>query len=165
LSPPNITSEAPNVGIAFLLSQTGAHAALRFTENLNATLNLQPYEAGILRMLGVNSGFSQRALCDLFGIFPSRLVALLDGLEAKKLVERRDDSSDRRRFSLHLTKLGRKALTGIGKLTHALEADLFAALSTKEQAQLHDFLTRMVAQQDIAPGVHPAYRALNKKRT
>jgi DNA-binding MarR family transcriptional regulator len=159
----HIASESPHVGIAFLLSQTGAHAALRFTEELNTTLNLQPYEAGILRMLGANSGLSQRALCDLFGIFPSRLVALLDELEAKKLVERRDDLADRRRFSLHLTSAGRRTLVQIGKVTRALEADLFAALSSKERAQLHGLLTRMVAQQHIAPGVHPAYRALNKK--
>ena len=114
-------------------------------------------------MLGANSGLSQRALCDLFGIFPSRLVALLDELEAKKLVERRDDPADRRRFSLHLTSAGRRTLVQIGKVTRALEADLFAALSSKERAQLHGLLTRMVAQQHIAPGVHPAYRALNKK--
>jgi DNA-binding MarR family transcriptional regulator len=163
--PASTLSNPPNVGLAFLLSQAGTHAALRFTEDLNATLNLQPYDAGILRMLAANSGLSQRALCDLFGIFPSRLVALLDDLEAKKLVERRDDATDRRRFSLHLTKVGRRALAGIEKLTGALEGDLFAALSTKEQAQLRGFLTRIVAQQKIVPGVHPAYRALNNKRT
>lgn len=114
-------------------------------------------------MLGANSGLSQRALCDLFGIFPSRLVALLDELETKNLVERRDDPADRRRFSLHLTKKGRRTLAKIGKVTRALEADLFAALSGDEQAQLHGLLTRIVAQQHVAPGVHPAYRALNKR--
>ena len=128
-------------------------------------MNLQPYDAGILRMLGANSGLSQRALCDLFGIFPSRLVALLDSLETKKLVERRDHPRDRRRFSLHLTKLGRQTLAGIGKITRTLEADLFAALSAKERDHLYDFLSRIVSQQHIAPGVHPAYRALNKKAT
>jgi len=153
-----VVSKPPRVGIAFLLSQAGAHAALLFTERL-ATLDLQPHDAGILRMLGANSGLSQRALCDLFGIFPSRLVALLDGLEAKKLVERRDDC-----FSLHLTKLGRESLVKIGRITRALESDLFAALSAKEQAQLHDLLTRIVSQQHIAPGVHPAYRTLSDKR-
>jgi DNA-binding MarR family transcriptional regulator len=158
----NIQGKPPRVGLAFLLSQTGAHAALRFAEELNTTLNLQPHDAGILRMLGANSGLSQRALCDLFGIFPSRLVALLDDLETKRLVERRDDPADRRRFSLHLTKLGRKVLAGIGRITRALEVDLFAALSAREQAQLQDFLSRIAVQQNITPGVHPAYRALNK---
>src|SRR5258708_36204419 len=129
----SLSSKPPRVGIAFLLSQAGAHAALLFTEGL-ATLDLQPHDAGILRMLGANSGLSQRALCDLFGIFPSRLVALLDGLEAKKLVERRDDCADRRRFSLYLTKLGRESLVKIGRITRALESDLFASLSVKQQA-------------------------------
>jgi DNA-binding MarR family transcriptional regulator len=166
MSEPQATaSKPPRVGIAFLLSQAGAHAAARFTEGLNSSLSLQPYDAGILRMLGANSGLSQRALCDMFGIFPSRLVSLLDGLESKKLVERRDDPKDRRRFSLHLTKLGRKTLDAIGKITRALEADLFASLSAKERDQLHELLSRIVLQQRIAPGVHPAYRALGKKET
>jgi DNA-binding MarR family transcriptional regulator len=136
---------------------------LRFTEDLNA-VNLQPYDAGILRMLGANAGLSQRALCDLFGIFPSRLVALLDILEEKQLVERRDDPADRRRFSLHLTKSGRKALSEIRELTRGLEADLFAALSPKERTQLRGLLGRIVSQQRITPGVHPGYRALSKNK-
>ena len=113
-------------------------------------------------MLGANAGLSQRALCDLFGMFPSRLVALLDILEEKQLIERRDDPADRRRFSLHLTKSGRKALRQIGELTRDLEANLFAALSSKERTQLHGLLGRIVSQQQITPGVHPGYRALSK---
>lgn len=116
-------------------------------------------------MLGANSGLSQRALCDLFGIFPSRLVSLLDDLEAKKFVERRDHPTDRRQFSLHLTKMGRNALAAIGRITRSLEADLFTALSAREQGQMREFLGRIAEQQRISPGVHPAYRAPNKNET
>jgi DNA-binding MarR family transcriptional regulator len=162
-TPAGRANKPPSVGIAFLVSQVGAHAALLFAERL-AAVNLQPHDAGILRMLGSNSGLSQRAMCDLFGIFPSRLVVLLDGLESKKLIERRDDSADRRRFAVHLTKNGRKALVMIGTLTRALEVDLFAALSASEQRSLLNLLTRIASQQHITPGVHPAYRAVSSKR-
>ncbi len=153
----------PPVGVAFLLSQVGAHAASSFEERLVA-MELKPHHAGLLRMLGSNPGLSQQELSDVFGIFPSRLVVLLDQLEARRLIERRANSSDRRGHRVHLTKAGRKALTGIGKLTLELETDLCAALTDPERATLASLLTRIVAQQNIMPAVHPAYRKLRTGR-
>jgi len=135
----------PPVGVAFLLSQVGAHAANSFEERL-AAMELKPHHAGLLRMLGSNPGLSQQELCGVFGIFPSRLVVLLDQMEARGLTERRNDSADRRGHRVHLTKAGRKALTGIGKLTRTLETDLLAALTDAERAALGKLLTRIVAQ-------------------
>src|SRR5882757_9731844 len=114
-------------GLAFLLSQVGAHAAALFAERI-APLKLKPYHAGILRILGNGSGLTQQALCDLFGMFPSRLVGLLDDLEKAKLIERRESPSDRRTHALHLTRTGRRALSAIGKLTRQLQDDLCAGL-------------------------------------
>src|SRR5215471_18989911 len=90
---------APRVGVAFLLSQVGAHAAYSF-EELLGTVQLKPPHAGLLRMLGANPGLSQKELCDLFGVFPSRMVALLDQLESRKLLERRANPADRRGYCL-----------------------------------------------------------------
>jgi DNA-binding MarR family transcriptional regulator len=153
----------PPVGVAFLLSQVGAHAANSFEERLVA-MQLKPHHAGLLRMLGSNPGLSQQELCDVFGIFPSRLVVLLDQLEARRLVERRDNSSDRRGHRVHLTKAGRKALTGVGRLTRELETDLCAELTDPERATLAGTLARIVAQHYIMPAVHPAYRRLRTGR-
>src|SRR3954447_23474086 len=100
----------PRVGVSFLLSQVGAHAANSFEERLIA-MELKPHHAGILRMLGSNPGLSQQELSDVFGIFPSRLVALLDQLEARRFIERRPNASDRRGHRVHLTTAGRRALT------------------------------------------------------
>src|SRR5689334_24989367 len=73
---------------AFLLSQVGGQSALRFAELL-APLGLAPPDAGILYSMGISEGLSQRALGKRLGILPSRLVALIDALESKGLVERR----------------------------------------------------------------------------
>src|SRR5215472_13466394 len=102
----------PAVGVAFLLSQVGAHAANAFEDRL-AAMKLKPHHAGLLRMLGSNPGLSQQELSDMFGIFPSRLVVLLDQLETRRLIERRANSSDRRGHRVHLTAAGRRALTDI----------------------------------------------------
>lgn len=153
----------PSVGIAFLLSQVGAHAASSFEERL-AGIDLKPHHAGLLRMLGSNPGLSQQELCDLFGIFPSRLVVLLDQLEGRRLIERRANSSDRRGHRVYLTKAGRRALSAIGRRTVELETDLCAALTDRERATLTSLLTRIVVQRDITPAVHPAYRTLRTSR-
>jgi DNA-binding MarR family transcriptional regulator len=153
----------PPVGVAFLLSQIGAHAANVFEERLFA-MQLKPHHAGLLRMLGSNPGLSQQELCDLFGIFPSRLVLLLDQLQVRRLIKRRDNSSDRRGHRLYLKKAGRKALTGIARLTIELETDLCAALTGPERPTLASLLGRIVAQQNITPAVHPAYRKLREGR-
>jgi len=129
-----------------------------------ATLNLKVYDAGILRMLGSNPGLTQQALSKLLGVFPSQLVRLLDTLEERKLVERRDTPGDRRRYQLHLTAKGRAVLARIGELTAELERDLFAGLSERERTLVQRLLTRVVAQQRITPGVHPAYKQLGRKR-
>jgi len=155
--------KVPPVGVAFLLSQVGAHAASSFEERLTV-MELKPHHAGLLRMLGSNPGLSQQELCNVFGIFPSRLVVLLDQLEARRLIERRDNSSDRRGHRVYLTKGGRKALEGIGRLTRELETDLCAALADRERATLARMLGRIVAQQNIMPAVHPAYRKLRAGR-
>ena len=154
--------KAPAVGIAFLVSQVGAHAANAFAERL-ALLDLKVYDAGILRLLGSNPGLTQQALSALLGIFPSQLVALLDRLQKRQLIDRRNNPRDRRSYRLHLSKEGRKTLQEIGKLTLQLENDLFSALSEKEKALLHQLMTRIVDQQRITPGVHPAYRQIARQ--
>jgi DNA-binding MarR family transcriptional regulator len=155
----NAPRRIPAVGVAFLLSQVGAHAANCFEDRL-AAVKLKPYHAGLLRMLGSNPGLSQQELSDVFGIFPSRLVVLLDQLETRSLIERRANASDRRGHRLHLTSAGRRALTRIEGLTLELERDLCTALAGPERATLTSLLNRIVAQQNIRPAVHPAYRKL-----
>ena len=88
-------SPDPCDGLAFLLSQVGAHASARFAERLEP-LGLKPPHAGILRVIEQADGLSQQALGEKLGMFPSRLVAVLDELEERGLVERRDSPTDRR---------------------------------------------------------------------
>jgi DNA-binding MarR family transcriptional regulator len=153
---------APPVGVAFLLSKVGAHAALGFAKRLRV-LGLEPHHAGILRILGSNSGIAQQRLSAMLGMFPSRLVVLLDDLEHRKLIDRRSHPTDRRRHRLYLTKAGRRALNKIGALTVQLEHHLLAALQEKEKQSLLDVLTRIVSQQRVTPSVHPAYRQIGKR--
>jgi DNA-binding MarR family transcriptional regulator len=57
-------------------------------------------------------GISQQMLADLLGMFPSRLVLILDELEQAGLIERRASPTDRRIYALHLTALVGKKRCG-----------------------------------------------------
>ena len=75
----------PAEEVGFLLSQVGALVALGFKERL-ARLDLVPAHAGILRVIDQSDGLSQQALGEKLGVFPSRLVSMLDELEERGLI-------------------------------------------------------------------------------
>jgi DNA-binding MarR family transcriptional regulator len=144
---------------AFLLAQIGAHAAAKFAGRL-ASLGLVPPHAGILQAIGSTAGISQQALAARLGILPSRLVVLVDELQEKRFVERRDSPDDRRVYELHLGDKGRQALEAIGRAASAHDEGLLEALDNAERTQLRTLLLRIAEQQGLTPGVHPGYRQL-----
>ena len=154
----------PTIGVPFLLSQVGAHAAARFAEQL-APLNLTPPHAGILRVIKQADGLSQQALGAKLGMFPSRLVVLLDELETRGLIERRDNPADRRSYALHLTRAGLKSWVQIARIGREQQDAICSSLDESERAQLKGFLTRIAVEQQLTPGIHPGYRKLGGAET
>lgn len=158
----------PNDGFApprrqftsFLLAQVGAHAAARFAERL-LPLGYMPHHAGILRMISASPGLSQQQLAKRLGIFASRLVAILDEMEKRGLLERLSSENDRRVYSLQLTQRGHEALGEIAQVARQHQADLCACLSEEETAKLTEFLSRIAAQEGLQPGVHPGYARMS----
>jgi DNA-binding MarR family transcriptional regulator len=153
-STPGQPSDA--AGLAFLLSQVGAHSASRFAERLEP-IGFKPAHAGILRVIRQADGLSQQALGERLGMFPSRLVGIIDDLEKRGLVERRNSSADRRSYALHLTETGQDALEQIGKVSREHQEAVCAALSEEERGQLAGLLRRIAAEQGLTPGVHPGF--------
>src|SRR5215831_6794824 len=100
---------------AFLLAQIGAHAATQFGERLNSLRLTRPH-AGILRLIALTPGLSQQELARRLAILPSQLVSLLDELQERGLIERRQDATDRRTYALHLTKSGCDVAEQIGRI-------------------------------------------------
>ncbi len=146
---------------AFLLAQVGAHAASQFAERLGV-LELTPPDAGILRLLNQTAGISQQELSVRLQIHPSRLVAILDNLEKRRLVERRANPKDRRLYSLHLTEEGREILERIGKVAREHQDALLASISGEERGLLTAMLHRIADAQGLTRGVHPGYKRLEK---
>jgi DNA-binding MarR family transcriptional regulator len=148
------TSSGP--GAASLLAQLGAHATARLTCRL-AMLQLAPAHAGILKILAGAPGMSQCALARTLGMLPSRMVAYVDELERKGLLERRLHESDRRNHALHLTKAGRAAYRSTSRLAQEHQRALFAGLSEQQRMQLAELLSLVANQQGLisANQAHP----------
>jgi DNA-binding MarR family transcriptional regulator len=143
--------------VAFLLAQLGAHAAAAFAERLQP-LGLTPPQAGVLRRLAQAPGESQRALADALGMHAPRLVALIDDLESRGLVQRSRDPADRRNYALSLTASGRETMKRIATIARQHERAITAAIDDDERTELAAVLRRLADDQGLTPGVHPGYR-------
>lgn len=151
--------EIPRAGIAFLLAQLGSYAAERFAARA-ADIGLTPPLTGILRLMAITPGRSQQSVATDLGVLPSKVVALIDDLEHRGLVERRRNPEDRRLHALHLTPEGRQALASVRDVADAHETELTASLTESERTHLAELLARIAAQQGLRPGVHPGYQKL-----
>lgn len=149
-------TKSPPLGPAFLLAQIGAHASARFADLL-APMGLSPAHAGLMRMIAVCSGGSQQEVAGRLKMFPSRLVALIDELQERGLVERAPNPGDRRTHALRLTPEGQRTLDTIADIGCAHQDALLAALTPAERDKLSSLLQKVVSEQGLTPGVHPAF--------
>jgi len=142
--------------VGFAVSSIGHAVARRFRETL-APLQLEPREFALLRAVGAAEGQSQQAIGERLQIPPSRMVAFVDALEGRSLLERRHNPHDRRTRELYLTPAGRELLERAFTLAAGLELELCAELDAGEREQLLDLLDRVGLQLGVAPGTHAAH--------
>jgi DNA-binding MarR family transcriptional regulator len=142
--------------LGLLLSQIGTHAALSFGRKIGG-FGISPPHVGILRWINANAGENQRQLASHLGVLPSRLVVLLDELEAKALVTRERSPQDRRSQQLQLTRKGTRLLEKVERIATAHEADLSSALTELERDTLIDLCTKLAAHRGVSPYGHPGY--------
>jgi DNA-binding MarR family transcriptional regulator len=154
-APPEGVAEVLAGSVGFLLSKLGHLTSSGFAAAL-APLDLNPSLFGLLRYIDVAEGQSQQTLGDALGIPPSRIVALIDDLEARGFVERRRDPADRRVNALHLTAAGRTIYGEAREVGARWENELLGALTDKQRAQLLQLLRTLAADKDLPIGVHPA---------
>lgn len=77
-------------------------------------------------------GIRQNALADQLGVEGPSVVRLLDRLEEGGLVERREDPTDRRAKTVHLTEAGRSHSRRATEALDAFRADLLGDLPEQD---------------------------------
>lgn len=147
----------PFRSVAFLLSSLGYAISRRFHEVLGP-LELEPGEFALLRAVAANEGEAQNALAERLHISPSWMVAIVDQLERRELLERKPHARDRRVRNLNLTATGKKLLKQAERQAQQFDRQVTDPLSEAELQKLLDLLERVAAALDLQPGAHAALR-------
>jgi DNA-binding MarR family transcriptional regulator len=150
-------STPPFRSVAFMLSTLGYAVSRRFHDVL-VPLDLEPSEFAVLRAVGFNEGASQHALAERLHISASHMVAIVDELEKRSLLERRPDPDDRRIRSLYLTSSGKKLLARAFELAKEFEKVVSKPLTATQRTQLLAVLDRIAEALELRPGAHAALR-------
>jgi MarR family transcriptional regulator for hemolysin len=95
-------------------------------DKLAANFDLSQAAAWPVIMIGrLGDGVRPGAVADALGLEPSSIVRVIDQLIAAGLVERKEDASDRRAKTLHLTSEGRRRAAQLEKALVAFRRKLF----------------------------------------
>jgi DNA-binding MarR family transcriptional regulator len=154
---PPLDGDRAASSLGFVLSQAGIHASQLFAERIGA-LDLQPPQFRVLNAIDAAEGQSQQAIGEAIGAPASRMVAIVDELEGRGLVERRPHLGDRRVRALFLTAPGRRLLARGRGVAAEHEKELTRELSAADRERLVALLSKLVAAQGLGPGVHPGLR-------
>jgi DNA-binding MarR family transcriptional regulator len=143
--------------VAFMLSSLGFAVSRHFHQALEP-LELEPGEFALLRAVSASEGESQNTLAEHLHISPSWMVAIVDQLERRGLLERRPHARDRRIRNLHLTATGKKLLKQAERRAQQFDRRVTEPLTEAEAGELLELLQRVAAGLDLQPGAHAAMR-------
>jgi DNA-binding MarR family transcriptional regulator len=108
-----------------------------------ADVQITPGQFGVIAIINSNPGLTQSALARAVGIERSTMVAVIDALENRGLVERRPSPNDRRSYALVLSDKGAKLHQDLEPLIDQHEQRLSDDFSEEEKNQLIDLLSRI----------------------
>lgn len=127
--------------IALLLVNAGSTLS-EVGDHVLHPADLDSREYAILAILESDDPGSQQEIARLLGKAPAIVVAAVDRLENRGLVQRTRDPADRRRSRVTLTKAGTKALAKADAVARDATADLLSGLDADELGQLEALLAK-----------------------
>ena len=127
----------------WLISRAYAHAHRLLAEGFAAT-GVRGYHYRLLAALEEFGPASQAALGRRTGIDRSDVVAVLNDLAARGLIERSPDRDDRRRNIIEITPAGTEQLRELDEILASVQERLLAPLSASDRRQLTRLLNRLL---------------------
>jgi DNA-binding MarR family transcriptional regulator len=138
----------------FLLARLG----LAFKAKALAQIEQEGFDAhhySVLAILAEGARETQSTIADALDVDPSRLVALLDSLEERGLIERQRDPQDRRRHVVSITADGKQKLQRLRAVARRVEDEFLAPLSPDERETFHNLLLQLACAHDPRCGFAP----------
>lgn len=128
--------------ISFLLARANALSVAAGNAAL-APFGLKVRSFSVLALSVGDVRPTQRDLSEFLRLDPSQVVALIDELEKRGLVERRPDPADRRANVVVATDEGRALYATASAATSAAERDLHGGVDEADRRRLADLLGRI----------------------
>jgi DNA-binding MarR family transcriptional regulator len=101
-----------------------------------APWDLSPHQARALRVVSAGDGVRLSELAEALRIAPRSATEVADGLQARGLVERAPDPTDRRAVVLTATAAGRRVQREVDDARAADAQELFGRLSATDRTEL-----------------------------
>jgi DNA-binding MarR family transcriptional regulator len=139
--------DRPPEALARRLGYALKHVQFRLAEISGpalAPLGIDGRELGVLVVLAEGEPLSQQQAARRLGIDRTTMVAMIDGLEGKRLVARRLDARDRRRNIVEPTPAGRETLREAMAITDDVERRFLAPLGEPGAQRFTDALVRLL---------------------
>jgi MarR family transcriptional regulator, lower aerobic nicotinate degradation pathway regulator len=140
---PSRVAEMPT----WLISRLYAHSHRLLVEGF-ASAGVRGYHYRLLAALEEFGPASQAALGRRTSIDRSDVVAVLNDLAARGLIERSPDPDDRRRNVITITPAGTEQLSNLDEVVAGVQERLLAPLSPADRTRLVGLLTRLLAHPD-----------------
>ena len=102
-------------------------------------------QAFVLGYLAKNPGAIQRDIAEVSRTSAASVSSLLQGLEARGLVERRTESGNERSKRVFATVPGSELVSGFDEAMSAADDIILAPLDADERATLHALLTKVTS--------------------
>ena len=133
-------SNQPTLG--FVLHEVARLLKRRFEQKAKE-LGLTRAQWQTLAYLNVHEGIHQGKLADILEIESITLVRILDKLEARGLIERRQHPTDRRMWQLYLREDARPLIAAMQKIGDATRAEALAGVTDADRELLLQTLKTM----------------------
>ncbi|WP_328345937.1 MarR family winged helix-turn-helix transcriptional regulator [Micromonospora sp. NBC_00421] len=128
--------------LSFLLARANA-LALAAANAALAEHGLKARSYSVLALAADDVRPTQRELAEFLRLDPSQVVALIDGLEQRHLVERHADPADRRANVLVATEAGRALFVRAQDAVNAVGLGSLAGVTPREHEWLAPLLRRL----------------------
>ncbi|OKI02530.1 MarR family transcriptional regulator [Streptomyces sp. CB02923] len=110
-------------------------------------------QIALLRFVDEHDGATVRAAADALLVKPNNVSALVTQMVAQGLLERRQDTADKRVAHLHLTAKARRQVAEVGNL---IDGYFVEALHALTDGDLDAIGSALGALQGLAQRIHPA---------
>jgi MarR family transcriptional regulator for hemolysin len=145
-----------------------ARLARRLRQAVDAELRLLGLTEATWRplvyMRRLGDGVRQKELATALSIEGPSLVRLLDSLERRGLIERREDENDRRARGIHLTRAGRELAVRAAKVGNAIQARLMSRVPPADLEACERVLETLEREIEEPPQAVPASNEETSKR-